>query len=75
MIEDHAGSYELRARVYETAGQLKEAIADLAIAQLLVSLKAGHPNPAEVAASEKFAPLTMLDSWKAVTECVSVAKP
>ena len=51
------------------------AIADLAIAQLLVSLNAGHPNPSEVAASEKFAPLTMLESWKAVTEFVAVAKP
>ena len=51
------------------------AIADLAVAELLVSLNAGHPNPAEVAASEKFAPLTMLDSWKAVTEFVAAAKP
>jgi len=51
------------------------AIADLAIAQLLVSLKAGHPNPSQVAASETFAPLTMLESWKAVTEFVAAAKP
>lgn len=43
---------------------------ELAIAELLLAMKNGLPDPGKVAASDRFVPLEKLDSWKAVAEFV-----